>query len=63
MKCVSKCIYTLFSDSVLLIADTVFRADLRGIWELVSVGLYEDSSVEIWKKNCLLDRFISKVYY
>lgn len=32
-------IYTLFNDSALLIADTVFRADLRGIWELVSVGL------------------------
>jgi len=38
---------------VLLIADTVFRADLRGIWELVSVGLYEDSSVEIWEKNSI----------
>lgn len=39
----------LFRVSVLLMDDTVFSADLRGIWELVSVGLNEDSSVEIYR--------------
>lgn len=43
--------YVLFRVSVLLMDDTVFSADLRGIWELVSVGLYEDSSVEIYRKK------------
>ena len=34
--------------SVSLMADTVFSADLRVSWELVTAGRKDDSSVEIY---------------